>query len=160
MINQNEFVKLVATETGFTQKDVKAVLDAEQKIAYAEMAKEEEIKIFNGLTLAGQKKESCVKRNPQTGAEIQVPEKVVPKAKFGVVAKRIVNGEEYDSYDEVLEVGTQITVTLKQEPQMTFIAWVTYQNGEEIILSSELTYTFTVGREYMHISAKGEPVVA
>ena len=94
MINQNEYVKLIATATGFTQKDVKAVLDAAQTIAYAGMAKKEEVKIFNGLTLVGQEKEACVKRNPQTGAEIQVPAKVVPKAKFGAVAKRIVNGEE------------------------------------------------------------------
>lgn len=91
MVNQNEFVKLVATATGYTQKDVKAVLEAAQTVAYEAMAKEEEIKIFNGLTLAGQKKPACVKRNPLTGQDVQVPEKIAPKAKFGKFAKDFIN---------------------------------------------------------------------
>ena len=91
MINQNEYVKLVAAATGFTQKDVKAVLDAAGTVAYAEMAKEEEVKVFNGLTLAGVKKPACVKKNPRTGEDVQVPAKVAPKAKFGKFAKDSVN---------------------------------------------------------------------
>ena len=91
MINQNEYVKLIATATGYTQKDVKAVLDAAQTVAYDAMAKEEEIKIFNGLTLGGIAKQACVKRNPKTGEDVQVPAKVAPKAKFGKFAKDSVN---------------------------------------------------------------------
>ena len=91
MINQNEYVKLIATATGYTQKDVKAVLDAAQTVAYETMAKEEEIKIFNGLTLGGVAKPACVKRNPKTGEDVQVPAKVSPKAKFGKFAKDSVN---------------------------------------------------------------------
>lgn len=93
-MNKTEYVKAIATETGFTQKDVKAVLEAAQTVAYETMAKEEEVKVFDGLTLVGQKKPACVKRNPLTGQDVNVPEKVVPKARFGAVAKRIVNGEE------------------------------------------------------------------
>ena len=91
MINQNEYVKLIATATGYTQKDVKAVLDAAQTVAYDAMAKKEDVKIFNGLTLVGQEKEACVKRNPKTGEDVQVPAKVAPKAKFGKFAKDSVN---------------------------------------------------------------------
>lgn len=91
MVNQNEFVKLVATATGYTQKDVKAVLDAAQTVAYEAMAKEEEVKIFNGLTLSGVHKDACVKRNPLTGADVKVEAKVAPKAKFGKFAKDSVN---------------------------------------------------------------------
>ena len=93
-MNRADYVKAIAQETGYTQKDVKAVLEVAEKVAYAEMAQKGEVKVFNGLTLIGQFKEACVKRNPLTGEDVNVAEKVVPKAKFGAVAKRIVNGEE------------------------------------------------------------------
>lgn len=93
-MNKTEFVKAVATATGYTQKDVKAVFEAAQEVAYGAMAKEEEVKIFDGLSLEGIRKPACVKRNPLTGQDVNVPEKVVPKAKFGAFAKRTVNGEE------------------------------------------------------------------
>ena len=89
--NKTEFIKEVATATGFTQKDVKAVLEAAQTVAYAEMAKEEEVKVFDGLTLVGVGKPACVKRNPKTGEDVQVPAKVAPKAKFGKFAKDSIN---------------------------------------------------------------------
>lgn len=90
-MNKTEFVKAVATATGYTQKDVKAVLEAAQEVTYGAMAKEEEVKIFDGLTLSGVRKAACVKRNPLTGEDVNVPEKVAPKAKFGKAAKDAVN---------------------------------------------------------------------
>ena len=93
-MNRAEYIRKISGECGFTQKDIKEVLEAAEKVAYAEMAKKEEVKVFNGLTLVGQFKEACEKRNPATGAMVQVPAKMVPKAKWGVVAKRIINGEK------------------------------------------------------------------
>lgn len=90
-MNRNDYVKAIATETGFTQKDVKAVLDAGEKVAYTEMAQKGEVKIFNGLTLVGQFKEACIKRNPLTGADVKVDAKIAPKAKWGKAAKDAVN---------------------------------------------------------------------
>ena len=91
MMNRNDYVKAIATETGFTQKDVKAVLDAAETVAYAEMAQKGEVKIFNGLTLVGQFKEACIKRNPLTGTDVKVDAKIAPKAKWGKAAKDAVN---------------------------------------------------------------------
>ena len=90
-MNRADYVKAIATATDFTQKDVKAVLDAAQTVAYEAMAKEEEVKVFDGLTLVGVKKAACVKRNPLTGDDVQVPEKIAPKAKFGKFAKDSIN---------------------------------------------------------------------
>ena len=90
-MNRTEYVKAIATATDFTQKDVKAVLDAAQTVAYETMAKEEEVTIFEGLKLIGVKKAACVKRNPLTGADVQVPEKIAPKAKFGKAIKDAIN---------------------------------------------------------------------
>ena len=90
-MNRTDYVKAIATATDFTQKDVKAVLDAAQVVAYEAMAKEEEVTIFEGLKLIGVKKAACVKRNPLTGADVQVPEKIAPKAKFGKAIKDAIN---------------------------------------------------------------------
>ena len=90
-MNRTELVKAVAAKTGYTQKDIKAVFDAVQEITYETMAKEEEVKLFDGLTLVGVRKPACVKRNPLTGADVNVPEKVAPKAKFGKFAKDALN---------------------------------------------------------------------
>ena len=90
-MNKTEFVKAIATETGFTQKDVKAVLDTAQTVAYEAMAKEEEVKVFDGLTLMGVHKDATTARNPMDGSTVNVPEKTVPKAKWGKAAKDAVN---------------------------------------------------------------------
>ena len=93
-MNRTEFVKAVATATGYTQKDVKAVLEAAQEVAYGAMAKEEEVTVFEGLKLIGVHKDATTARNPMDGSTVDVPAKTVPKARFGAVAKRIVNNEE------------------------------------------------------------------
>lgn len=90
-MNRTEFVKAVAEATGKSQKEIKEILDAEQTIAYAAMAREEEVKIFDGLTLVGVHKDACQKRNPLTGEMVDVAAKTAPKAKFGKAAKDAVN---------------------------------------------------------------------
>lgn len=90
-MNKTELIREIATATGYTQKDVKAVLESAQTVAYEAMAREEEVKVFDGLTLVGIRKPACVKRNPATGEDVNVPEKVAPKAKFGKAAKEAVN---------------------------------------------------------------------
>jgi DNA-binding protein HU-beta len=90
-MNRTEFVKAVAEATTKTQKEIKEVLEAMQTVAYGEMAKCEEVKIFDGLTLTAVHKEACQKRNPATGAMVDVPAKNAPKAKFGKAAKDAVN---------------------------------------------------------------------
>lgn len=92
-MNKAELIREIATATGYTQKDVKAVLESAQKVTYEAMAREEEVTIFDGLKLMGVHKDATVARNPLDGSTVNVPEKTVPKAKFGVAAKRVVNGE-------------------------------------------------------------------
>ena len=90
-MNRVDYVKAIATATGYTQKDVKAVLDAAQTVAFEAMAKEEEVKVFDGLTLVGVHKDATTARNPMTGDTVDVPAKTVPKAKWGRAAKDAVN---------------------------------------------------------------------
>ena len=86
-----ELIKETSVFTGKTQKEVKEVLDALQSVVYTGMANQEEVKLFDGLTLVGVHKDACVKRNPLTGADVAVPEKIAPKAKFGKAAKDALN---------------------------------------------------------------------
>ena len=90
-MNRTEFVKAVATATGYTQKDVKAVLEAAQEVAYGAMAKEEEVTVFEGLKLIGVHKDATTARNPMDGSTVDVPAKTVPKAKWSKAAKDAVN---------------------------------------------------------------------
>ena len=90
-MNRTELVREIANKCGYTQKDVKAVLEAAQEIAYTTIANEEEVKLFEGLTLSAVRKAACVKKNPLTGQTVNVPEKVAPKAKWGKFAKDFLN---------------------------------------------------------------------
>lgn len=82
-MTRNEYIKAVAEATNMTQKATKEILEAMQEIVYAEMAKGEEVKIFDSVTLLGKEVPERTARNPQTGAEIVVQEHLAPKAKFG-----------------------------------------------------------------------------
>lgn len=89
-MNKMELVKAIATETGFTQKDIKSVMEAMQNVVYSTL-KSEEVKLMDGLTLSSVYKEAHEGRNPLTGEAIQVAAKYAPKAKFGAAAKNALN---------------------------------------------------------------------
>ena len=87
-MTRTEFVKAVAEAANMTQKATREILDVMQEVAYGEMAKGEEVKVFDSVTLVGKMVPERTARNPQTGAEIVVPEHLAPKAKFGTALKR------------------------------------------------------------------------
>ena len=78
-----EFIKAVAEKAEMTQKATKEILEVMQEVVYGEMAKGEEVKIFDSVTLLGKEVPERTARNPQTGDEIVVPAHLAPKAKFG-----------------------------------------------------------------------------
>ena len=90
-MTRSEFVKAVAEELGYTQKSIKEVLEVMQKVAYEGMARQEEVKIFDGVTLLGVHKEARTARNPITGETVEVEAKTAPKAKFGKTCKDALN---------------------------------------------------------------------
>ena len=82
-MTRQEYVKTVAERFDTTQKAVKAALEVMQEVAYGEMKKSKEVKIFDSVTLVGKLVPERTARNPQTGGEIIVGEHIAPKAKFG-----------------------------------------------------------------------------
>lgn len=82
MISQSTLVKNVAEQTGMNQKDVKLVLDATGELIAATI-KDDEVRIFQGLTIGSVERAARTGRNPQTGESIEIPARRAPKAKFG-----------------------------------------------------------------------------
>ena len=89
-MNKVELVKAIADKTGFTQKDVKAVMESMQEVVFATL-KEDEIKLMDGITLCAVYKEATTARNPMDGSTVNVPAKYAPKCKFGKAIKDAVN---------------------------------------------------------------------
>lgn len=90
-MNKVELIKDVAGRTGFTQKDVKTVMEAVQAATFAALVSDGEVKLIDGVTLLKQHKEAHTARNPQTCETIMVEAKNVVKCKFGKAIKDAVN---------------------------------------------------------------------
>lgn len=88
-MKRTEFIKAVAEKAEMTQKATKEILDVMQEVVYAEMAKGEEVKIFDSVTLLGKEVPERECRNPQTGETMMVEAHLAPKAKFGTGIKNL-----------------------------------------------------------------------
>lgn len=90
-MNSANLIKNVASKTGFTQKDIKLVMDTIKDTVYGTLADGEEVKLFDGLSLTTAVREARTCRNPQNGEAIEVPSKRVVKCKVGKHLKDAVN---------------------------------------------------------------------
>jgi DNA-binding protein HU-beta len=90
IMTKTELVKAIAVKTGFTQKDVKEVLEATQEVVFATI-KDEEVKLMDGVTLSAVYKEATTARNPMDGSVVNVPAKYAPKCRFGKPIKDAIN---------------------------------------------------------------------
>lgn len=87
---RKELIKEIATETGFTQKDVAKVLDVLENVTYRTIGTEE-VKIMSGVTLYSKDVNAREARNPRTGETVFVDAKKSPKCKFGKTIKDVLN---------------------------------------------------------------------
>lgn len=88
-MKRTDYIKAVAEKAGMTQKVTREILEVMQEVAYGEMKKGEEVKIFDSVTLSGKNVPQRTARNPQNGSEVVVPQHLAPKAKFGVGIKNL-----------------------------------------------------------------------
>lgn len=87
-MTKTELIKAVAERTGFTQKDVRKVFDAQQEVTLKTLPSEE-VKLMDGVTITTVERSERAARNPQTGESIIVPAHVAPKCKFGKAVKEL-----------------------------------------------------------------------
>lgn len=84
-MRKSELVKAVSEKTGQTQRVVESVLDSLGEVVSAVLKAEgDQIKVPGIATLEVKLQKARTGRNPQTGDPIEVPEKLVVKAKSQV----------------------------------------------------------------------------
>ena len=78
-MNKAELIEEVVGKTGLTKKDVGLVVDALMEAISNTVEKGEKVTLVGFGTFQTIQKKSRRVRNPQTGEEIQIPAKKVPK---------------------------------------------------------------------------------
>lgn len=91
-MNKQELAQATATVAGVSNTDVEKVLDAFQKVVIEELTKEGGKITWTGfISFETGIRNARVGRNPQTGAQIEIPSARVPKIKAGKKLKDAVN---------------------------------------------------------------------
>jgi DNA-binding protein HU-beta len=90
-MNKIEIVKVVAEETGLTQKEVGGVIDTAITTIINELKKGEEINIAGFGKFVVKKRAARTSINPRTKEEIKVPASKAPTFRAGKQFKEAVN---------------------------------------------------------------------
>ena len=80
-MNKATMIKAIAEKTGFTQKDVTAVVDALVDTVVETVASGDTVKIYGLGAFSVAERAERVGRNPQTGETIQIPAFKSPRFK-------------------------------------------------------------------------------
>ena len=87
MANKAELVSEVAAKTDLTKKEVAAAVDAIFSSIQEDLAKGEKVQLIGFGTFEVRHRAARTGRNPQTGAEIEIPASKVPAFKPGKALK-------------------------------------------------------------------------
>lgn len=87
MANKAELVSEIASKTTLTKKDIAATVDALFESIQADLAKGEKVQLIGFGTFEVRHRAARKGRNPQTGAEIEIPASEVPAFKPGKALK-------------------------------------------------------------------------
>jgi DNA-binding protein HU-beta len=77
-MNKEELVQEVAKKTKMSQKDVAEILTSLLEVVEKTVSKGKKVTLVGFGTFEPRKRSARVGRNPQTGAELKIPAKVVP----------------------------------------------------------------------------------
>lgn len=90
-MNKEELVQAVAKKTKTTQKNASEIITITLDVIARTVAKGKKVTLVGFGTFAPRKRAARVGRNPQTGAEIQIPAKTVPVFTAGKSFREKVN---------------------------------------------------------------------
>jgi nucleoid DNA-binding protein len=82
-MNKAELVEEVADQTGLTKRLSREAIDAITSAIADSLAREERVTLVGFGTFQVMERKARRGRNPQTGKELQIPAKKVPKFKAG-----------------------------------------------------------------------------
>jgi len=89
-MNKEELVQEVAKKTKLSQKQVAEILSASIQTIEKTVSKGKKVTLVGFGTFEPRKRAARVGRNPQTGAELKIPAKVVPAFTAGKKFKELV----------------------------------------------------------------------
>ncbi|MFP3155909.1 HU family DNA-binding protein [Lachnospiraceae bacterium ZAX-1] len=90
-MNKAELVTAIAEKTTLNKKDAEAALKAFTDVIAEELKKGEKIQLVGFGTFEVSERAARTGRNPQTGAEMDIPASKAPKFKPGKALKDIIN---------------------------------------------------------------------
>lgn len=91
MINVENFVREISKQTGYSQRDISAVLESAEIVMHETVKNGKDCKIFKSLTVMPTVRKATQGTNIATGKKIQIPEMISPKAKFSKAFKEYLN---------------------------------------------------------------------
>lgn len=92
-ISTKDFVKKISKETGYTQKDINAVLEAAESVMISMLKDGDGVKIFKTLSIVPMITPAHTVKLPTTEV-IDIPDRITPKAKFSQSLKDFLNDKE------------------------------------------------------------------
>jgi DNA-binding protein HU-beta len=90
-MNKTELVAAIADKPDVSKKDAEATLKAFTEVVAEELTKGEKIQLVGFGTFEVSERAARTGRNPQTGAEMNIPASKAPKFKAGKALKDAVN---------------------------------------------------------------------
>jgi DNA-binding protein HU-beta len=90
-MNKTELVAAIADKADVSKKDAEATLKAFTEVVAEELTKGEKIQLVGFGTFEVSERAARTGRNPQTGAEMNIPASKAPKFKAGKSLKDAVN---------------------------------------------------------------------
>ena len=91
-MNKNELVSAVAEKAGISKGDAQSAVDAVFAVISNELKSGGDVRLVGFGNFSVSRREASTGRNPQTGAEVQIPARNVPKFTAGKGLKDAVNG--------------------------------------------------------------------
>lgn len=91
-MNKNEFVSAVAEAAGLSKSDAQSAVEAVFNTITNELKKGGDVRLVGFGNFSVSKRAATTGRNPQTGAEVKIPARNVPKFTAGKALKDAVNG--------------------------------------------------------------------
>ncbi len=82
-MNKPEFISEIALISGFSKSDTEKVVDATFEVIGKTLQKGEEVRLLNFGIFSTTLQKERIARNPKTGEQIKVPERLVAKFKPG-----------------------------------------------------------------------------
>lgn len=90
-MNKNELVSAVAEQSKLSKADAQSAVDAVFSVIASELKKGGDVRLVGFGNFSVAKRAATTGRNPQTGAEVQIPARNVPKFTAGKGLKDAVN---------------------------------------------------------------------